>query len=254
MGLLPSPGLAAGSRVRASGGGTATVPSAGPSALPSPGSDPSPSALLTGSQRLHGGGGGRLAPVPGASRSGPRRRRVTLALRNIGAEAAPRRRGRWARGGGSARSGYRDPALSRLFRPRQQQKQSRPPPPPAGAGAGGGARPPGREGAPGACGPGSGLAKGACAAPHAQGPASGSEAGGGVRQDRARALGAEPRGRVRRAPAGSPARPLARPRARRPLHRSLRPSSSGSGLLLSRPRKNWIQSLMTYRQQLSTSS
>lgn len=97
LGPLPPRGLAAGRRVRASRGGAATVPSAGPSALPNPGSDPGPSALLTGSQRLHGGGGGRLAPVPRTSRSGPRRRRrrrVTLALRNIGAEVAPRGRER----------------------------------------------------------------------------------------------------------------------------------------------------------------
>lgn len=101
---------------------------------------------------------------------------------------------------------------------RKEKKQSGPPPPPpAGAGAGGGARPPGREGAPGACGPGSRLAKGACAARHAQGPASRSEAGGGVRQDRARALGAEPRGRVRRAPARSPACPPAGPQAAPPV-------------------------------------
>lgn len=100
--------------------------------------------------------------------------------------------------------GNRDPALSRLFGPQRQQKQS-PPPPPAGAGAGGGARPPGRGGGgAGRAHPGSGPAKGACAAPQRVGS---SEPAGGRGRDAA-GTGARPEGRDqrrRRARARSPA-------------------------------------------------
>lgn len=121
-----------------------------------PGSGPGPgsSALLTRSQRFHGGGGGRLAPVRGASRSGPRRRRrrrVTLDLRNIGARGAPRRRGHWARGGGGARAGDRDPAPEAL--PASATTKTIPAAAAAASGSGSGsqrARPPGGEGARGA--------------------------------------------------------------------------------------------------------
>lgn len=119
-----------------------------PSCPPVPGCSPRPrpSALLTGSHCFHGGGGGRLAPVPGASRSGPRRRRrVTLDLRNIGAGGAPRRRGRWAGGGGGARPGDRDSAPTAL--PASAATKTIPAAAAASGSGSRGARPPGGEGA-----------------------------------------------------------------------------------------------------------
>lgn len=209
--FLPGAWQAASGSPRAAAGQRQSLPPlCPPSRTPDPG--PGLSALLTGSQRLHGGDGGRLAPVPGASRSGPRRRRrVTLALRNIGAEAAPRRRGRWAGGGGGARPGEPGPGSLKAF-PASATTKTIPAAAASWSGSGRRRAPAGRGGggeAPSARTRGPGRRRGRARPRSAWGPASRPGAGGGVRLGRTRALRAEPRGRVERAPA--------RPLARRPL-------------------------------------
>lgn len=204
---------ASGSPRAAAGQRQSVPPLRPPSRAPDPG--PGLSALLTGSQRLHGGDGGRLAPVPGASRSGPRRRRrVTLALRNIGAEAAPRRRGRWAGGGGGARPGEPGPGSLKAL-PASATTKTIPAAAASWSGSGRRRAPAGRGGGGGSAErahPGSRPAKGACAAPQRVGssePAWGRGRG-------AAGTGARPEGRAQRTRRAR-ARPTARPPAAPPL-------------------------------------
>lgn len=211
MGSLPGAWQPASGSPRAAAGQRQSLPQLRPPSR-APGPGPGLSALLTGSQRFHGGDGGRLAPVPGASRSGPRRRlsrrsRVTLALRNIGAEAAPRRRGRWAGGGGGARPGEPGPGSLKAL-PASATTKTIPAAAASWSGSGRRRAPAGRGGrAPGARTRGPGRRRGRARPRSAWGPASRSGAGGGVQLGQARALRAESRGRVERAPARPPAAP-----------------------------------------------